>query len=173
MNSVVNKPLVSVVMGSASDLRVMQAAADTLRAFDIPFELDIVSAHRTPIKLHDYARDLVARDIAVVIAGAGGAAHLPGMIAANTVIPVIGVPVAATKLGGMDSLLSIVQMPVGVPVATVAVDNAENAAILAAQIVALRLPAVRQRLIEHKQALEDKVLNAANERASGFYPDKT
>jgi 5-(carboxyamino)imidazole ribonucleotide mutase len=173
MSSVVNKPLVSVVMGSASDLRVMQAAADTLQAFDIPFELDIVSAHRTPDKLHDFARNLVARDIAVVIAGAGGAAHLPGMIAANTVIPVIGVPVAATKLDGMDSLLSIVQMPAGVPVATVAIDNAENAAILAAQIVALRLPAVRQRLIEHKQALEDKVLNAANESASGFYPDKS
>lgn len=173
MSSVVNKPLVSVVMGSASDLRVMQAAADTLRAFDIPFELDIISAHRTPTKLHDYARNLVRRDIAVVIAGAGGAAHLPGMIAANTVIPVIGVPVASTKLDGMDSLLSIVQMPAGVPVATVAIDNAENAAILAAQIVALRLPAVRQRLIEHKQALEDKVLNAANESVTGFSPDKT
>jgi len=157
-------------MGSKSDLRVMQAAADTLRAFAVPYELDIVSAHRTPNKLHDYASRLVERNIAVVIAGAGGAAHLPGMIAAHTIVPVIGVPVAATKLEGMDSLLSIVQMPAGVPVATVAVDNAENAAVLAAQIVAPLLPGLRDRLLDHKKALEDKVLDSAKETAQRHIP---
>ncbi|MGR8920535.1 MAG: 5-(carboxyamino)imidazole ribonucleotide mutase [Gammaproteobacteria bacterium] len=156
-------PQVSIVMGSKSDLRVMQAAADTLAAFEVAYELDIVSAHRTPDKLHDYAGSVAARGIRVVIAGAGGAAHLPGMIAAKTIVPVIGVPVAATKLDGMDSLLSIVQMPAGVPVATVAIDNAENAALLAVQIVAVADERVRERLLRHKRALEEKVLNAAAE----------
>ena len=135
-----SQPLVSIVMGSPSDLRVMQAASDTLNAFGIVHEIDIVSAHRTPAKLNAYAAGLLVRGIAVVIAGAGGAAHLPGMIAAQTVVPVIGVPVAATKLDGMDSLLSIVQMPGGIPVATVAIDNAENAALLAAQIIGWQQP---------------------------------
>ena len=162
MSKISHKPLVSIVMGSASDLRVMQAASDTLQAFEITHELDIVSAHRTPQKLFDYATGLLARDIAVVIAGAGGAAHLPGMIAAQTVIPVIGVPVAATKLDGMDSLLSIVQMPAGVPVATVAIDNAENAALLAAQIIALQCPDVRERLLTHRRSLQEKVAAAAS-----------
>jgi len=157
------RPLVSVVMGSQSDLRVMQAASDTLSAFGIVHEVDIVSAHRTPRKLFDYAAGLVERGIVAVIAGAGGAAHLPGMIAAQTVVPVIGVPVAATKLDGMDSLLSIVQMPAGIPVATVAIDNAENAALLAAQIVACQQPAVRQRLLAHRQTLAEKVHAAAGE----------
>ncbi len=173
MSDSANKPLVSVVMGSQSDLRVMQAAADALKAFDIPFEMDIVSAHRTPTKMNDYAAGLLERGIAVVIAGAGGAAHLPGMIAAQSVVPVIGVPIAATGLDGMDSLLSIVQMPRGVPVATVAIDNAENAALLAAQIVALRLPAVYERLRQHKQALADKVLQASNETATVFVPGRS
>ena len=166
------KPLVSVVMGSASDLRVMQAASDTLNAFEVPHEVDIVSAHRTPEKLFDYAGGLEAREIAAVIAGAGGAAHLPGMIAARTVVPVIGVPVAATKLEGMDSLLSIVQMPAGVPVATVAIDNAENAALLAAQIVALIRPHVRERLLEHKRTLKDKVMTSAAEVAKTIVPER-
>ncbi len=158
-------------MGSKSDLRVMQAAADALRAFEIAYEIDIVSAHRTPQKLRDYATGLLERDVAVVIAGAGGAAHLPGMIAAQTIVPVIGVPVAATKLAGMDSLLSIVQMPAGIPVATVAIDNAENAALLAAQIVALRQPGLRERLLRHRRALEDKVLAAADETVSRYIPN--
>ncbi|MGE0484836.1 MAG: 5-(carboxyamino)imidazole ribonucleotide mutase [Gammaproteobacteria bacterium] len=171
MSDSTQRPLVSIVMGSASDLRVMQAAADTLRAFEVPHELDIVSAHRTPDKLHAYAGGLLDRGIEVVIAGAGGAAHLPGMIAAKTVVPVIGVPVAATKLEGMDALLSIVQMPAGVPVATVAIDNAENAALLATQIVALHLPAVRARLLEHKRTLADRVLTTAAATATVYLPD--
>jgi 5-(carboxyamino)imidazole ribonucleotide mutase len=170
MNDTVVKPLVSIVMGSSSDLRIMQAAADCLRAFEIPHEIDIVSAHRTPRKLYSFAEDLLAREIAVVIAGAGGAAHLPGMIAALTIVPVIGVPVAATKLAGMDALLSIAQMPAGVPVATVAIDNAENAALLAAQIVALRMPELRAKLLAHRRALEDKVLAGASAAASVFIP---
>lgn len=166
------KPLVSIVMGSASDLRVMQAASDTLQAFEIVHEIDIVSAHRTPRKLYDYAVGLLAREIAVVIAGAGGAAHLPGMIAAQTIVPVIGVPVAATKFEGLDSLLSIVQMPAGVPVATVAIDNAENAALLAVQIVALQRPEVRARLLSHRQTLEDRVSAAAADVARIVRPDR-
>jgi phosphoribosylaminoimidazole carboxylase PurE protein len=167
-----DKPLVSIVMGSASDLRVMQAASDTLTAFEVPHEIDIVSAHRTAAKLVAYANGLVARGIAVVIAGAGGAAHLPGMIAAQTVVPVIGVPVAATKLDGIDSLLSIVQMPAGIPVATVAIDNAENAALLAAQIVAIGDPAVRERLQQHRRTLEEKVNTAAAEVARVIVPGR-
>lgn len=159
-------------MGSRSDLTVMQAAADCLRALEVPHELDIVSAHRTPRKLASYAEALAAREVAVVIAGAGGAAHLPGMIAAHTVVPVIGVPVAATKFDGLDSLLSIVQMPAGIPVATVAVDNAENAALLAAQIVAIANPVLRSRIERHRHALEDKVLAAAAETAMSYDPDK-
>ena len=165
-----NKPLVSIVMGSKSDLRVMQAAADALRALEVAHEIDIVSAHRTPNKLSNYAAGLIERDVAVVIAGAGGAAHLPGMIAAQTIVPVIGVPVAATKFEGLDSLLSIVQMPAGIPVATVAIDNAENAALLAAQIIAIQQPDLRARLTEHRRALEDKVLAAAEQTKQTFSP---
>lgn len=165
MTEVNPQPLVSIVMGSASDLRVMQAASDTLRALEVVHEIDIVSAHRTPHKLYAYGERLVERGIRAVIAGAGGAAHLPGMIAAQTVVPVIGVPVAATKLDGLDSLLSIVQMPAGVPVATVAIDNAENAALLAAQIVATSDPALRERLLAHKRSLEERVTTASAETA--------
>ena len=163
-------PLASIVMGSKSDLHVMQTAADCLTALEVPFEIDIVSAHRTPKKLYEYAEGLRERGIAAVIAGAGGAAHLPGMIAAQTIVPVIGVPVSATKLDGLDSLLSIVQMPAGVPVATGAIDNAENAAILAAQIVALRLPGLHDRLQAHKDSLKDKVNNGAREVATVSVP---
>ena len=168
----ITSPLVSIVMGSKSDLNVMQAAADRLDSLDVPFELDIVSAHRTPDKLHAYGAALFDRGIAVVIAGAGGAAHLPGMIASQTIVPVIGVPVSATKLDGMDSLLSIVQMPAGVPVATVAIDNAENAALLAAQIVALKLPGLHQRLARYKDGLKDKVIDGASEVAMTSIPGK-
>ena len=124
-------------MGSDSDLRVMQAAADMLKKLGIPHEMTIVSAHRTPERMMGYAGSARDRGLKAIIAGAGGAAHLPGMVAALTILPVIGVPIAVTALQGQDSLLSIVQMPMGIPVATVAIDNAANAALLAAQIIAV------------------------------------
>ena len=131
------KPKVGIIMGSDSDLRVMQAAADMLTQLEIPFEMTIVSAHRTPERMMEYAGAARDRGLQAIIAGAGGAAHLPGMVAALTILPVIGVPIAVTALQGQDSLLSIVQMPKGIPVATVAIDNAANAALLAAQIIAV------------------------------------
>lgn len=149
---------VGIIMGSDSDLPIMQAAHDILKQLAVDTEMQIVSAHRTPEKLFDYARDAEGRGLRVIIAGAGGAAHLPGMVASLSVLPVIGVPVAATKLAGEDSLLSIVQMPAGVPVATVAIDNATNAGILAAQILATSDDALRQRLHDYKNSLRDKVL---------------
>lgn len=144
-------------MGSESDLPVMEAAATALTQFGVPFELTVVSAHRTPDKLFEYASSAVERGLQVIIAGAGGAAHLPGMVAAITVLPVIGVPISATKLQGEDALLSIAQMPAGVPVATVAIDNATNAGILAAQILSVSDAPLRERLLAHKQELRDKV----------------
>jgi phosphoribosylaminoimidazole carboxylase PurE protein len=130
-------PQVGIIMGSDSDLRVMQAAADMLKKLEIPHEMTIVSAHRTPERMMGYAGSARDRGLKAIIAGAGGAAHLPGMVAALTILPVIGVPIAVTALQGQDSLLSIVQMPMGIPVATVAIDNAANAALLAAQIIAV------------------------------------
>lgn len=151
-------------MGSASDLPVMQAAADILKQFEIPFEMDIVSAHRTPEKMLDYAKTAHERGLQVVIAGAGGAAHLPGMVASITPLPVIGVPVkSSNSIDGWDSLLSIVQMPNGVPVATVAVNASQNAGILAAQILAASDQALLKRIIEFKSGLKDKVMKAAEE----------
>ncbi|MCB1694680.1 MAG: 5-(carboxyamino)imidazole ribonucleotide mutase [Pseudomonadales bacterium] len=150
--------LVGIIMGSDSDLPTMRAAATMLDELGVSFEIDIVSAHRTPDKLHEYASSAEARGLRVIIAGAGGAAHLPGMAAALTVLPVIGVPIGATRLEGMDALLSIVQMPAGVPVATVAIDNATNAAILAAQMIATGDPALRERLHRYKLGLRDKVV---------------
>ncbi len=155
---------VGIIMGSDSDLPVMGAAADILESLGVGFEMDIVSAHRTPEKLYDYARNAEDRGLRVIIAGAGGAAHLPGMVASLSVLPVIGVPVAATKLQGEDSLLSIVQMPAGVPVATVAIDNATNAGILAAQILATADDELRGRLGDYKQGLRDKVLAKSIQR---------
>lgn len=160
-----NSVRVSIVMGSQSDLAVMQDAGAFLAEIGIAHELDIVSAHRTPKRLYDYATGLADRGIEVVIAGAGGAAHLPGMIAAATVLPVIGVPVATTKLDGYDSLLSIVQMPKGVPVATVAIDNAGNAAVLAAQIIGVYDHEIRKKLLAYKTELEEKVLTMSAECA--------
>lgn len=145
------KPLVGVIMGSDSDLAVMQGAVDLLREFAIPYEVRIISAHRTPVEMLEYARQAVDRGLKVIIAGAGGAAHLPGMIAAATPLPVIGVPVAATKLEGLDALLSIVQMPAGVPVATVAIDNSRNAGLLAVRILAVGDAALLRRVIEHQE----------------------
>lgn len=149
---------VGIIMGSDSDLPVMRAAASILEELGVDTEVDIVSAHRTPEKLYAYAREAEGRGLRVIIAGAGGAAHLPGMVASLCVLPVIGVPVSATKLAGEDALLSIVQMPAGVPVATVAIDNATNAGILAAQILGTSDAALRRRLHDHKQSLRDRVM---------------
>jgi len=161
MSSAQVKPLVGIIMGSDSDLPVMQEAADILRDLGVPFEMTIVSAHRTPQRLYDYARSAVERGLAVIIAGAGGAAHLPGMAAAITPLPVIGVPVKTSALSGQDSLLSIVQMPAGVPVATVAINGAKNAGILAAQILGTADPALRERVAAFKRDLEAMVLEKA------------
>lgn len=149
--------LVGIAMGSESDLPVMREAADVLKAFDIPFEMRVLSAHRTPDRMADYARQAHTHGLRVIIAGAGGAAHLPGMIAASTPLPVIGVPVPTRNLKGLDSLLSIVQMPGGVPVATVAIGGARNAGLLAVQILAAGDPALLQRVIEYKQELIEMV----------------
>jgi 5-(carboxyamino)imidazole ribonucleotide mutase len=152
---------VGIIMGSDSDLPVMEAAATVLGELGVPYELTIVSAHRTPDRMVVYAREAESRGLAVIIAGAGGAAHLPGMIASLCVMPVIGVPISATRLAGQDALLSIVQMPAGIPVATVAIDNATNAGLLAAQILGTHDPALRARLQAHREGLRDKVLAKA------------
>lgn len=151
-------------MGSASDLPVMQAAADILKQFEIPHEIDIVSAHRTPERMMEYAKTAHERGLKVIIAGAGGAAHLPGMVASLTPLPVIGVPVkSSNSIDGWDSLLSIVQMPNGVPVATVAVNAAQNAGILAAQILGASDEVLLKRIIEFKSGLKEKVIKAADD----------
>ena len=149
---------VGIIMGSDSDLPVMQDAAAVLGELGIPYEMTIVSAHRTPKRLYDYAESAVERGLRVIIAGAGGAAHLPGMAAAITPLPVIGVPVKTSSLSGQDSLLSIVQMPAGVPVATVAINGAKNAGILAAQIIGASDAQVRERIVRFKQDLEAMVM---------------
>ncbi len=148
---------VAVVMGSDSDWSVMKAAADTLAEFGIEAEVEVVSAHRTPDKLIRFGRGAAGRGISVIIAGAGGAAHLPGMLASVTTLPVIGVPVPLATLDGLDSLLSIVQMPAGVPVATVSIGGARNAGILAARILSVSDPALAARLAEFAAALERTV----------------
>ena len=152
------QPLVGIIMGSDSDLPVMRAAAEILSEFEIAHEMTIVSAHRTPARLYEYARTAEERGLQVVIAGAGGAAHLPGMVAAISPLPVIGVPVKSMALSGEDSLLSIVQMPPGVPVATVAINGAKNAGILAAQILGTADARVRQRVARYKRELEAMVM---------------
>jgi 5-(carboxyamino)imidazole ribonucleotide mutase len=146
-------PLVGIAMGSASDLPTLRPAAEILQRFGVPHELKVLSAHRTPDAMAAYARDAVSRGLKVLIAGAGGAAHLPGMLAASTPLPVIGVPVATTTLNGLDALLSIVQMPRGVPVATVAIGGGANAGLLAVQILATSDPALLQQLLEYKAEL--------------------
>ena len=151
-------PVVGIVGGSRSDFPVLERAVMTLEQLGVPSELRVVSAHRTPDHLFRYAETAASRGIRVIIAGAGGAAHLPGMLAAKTALPVIGVPVPTTHLGGLDSLLSIVQMPRGIPVATVAIGNAENAALLAAAILALSDPALAERLAAFRAAQTDAVL---------------
>lgn len=150
-------PVVGIIMGSDSDLRVMQDAVDVLVEFRIPHEVRVVSAHRTPSAMVEYATSAVDRGIQVIIAGAGGAAHLPGMTASMTTLPVIGVPVPLEHFSGLDSLLSIVQMPAGIPVATMAIGNARNAAILAARILALGDPELRDELERFAHALAESV----------------
>ena len=154
--------MVSIIMGSDSDLPVMQKAADILTELNVPFEMTIVSAHRTPERMFEFARRAHERGVKVVIAGAGGAAHLPGMVAAISPLPVIGVPVkSSNSIDGWDSILSILQMPEGVPVATVALNAARNAGILAAQMLATNDPSLLERVIAFKKSLEMKVLEKA------------
>ena len=159
-------PLVGLIMGSDSDWPTMSAAADALTEFGVPFEADVVSAHRMPEEMLEYGRSAASRGLSVIIAGAGGAAHLPGMLAAVTPLPVIGVPVPLKYLDGMDSLLSIVQMPAGVPVATVAVGGARNAGLLAVRILAATDPALQSRMVEFQAALRDTA-RAKGERVRG------
>lgn len=155
---------IAVIMGSTSDLSVMQEAVDILRSFDIEVEIDIVSAHRTPEKLFDYGKNAHNRGIKVIIAGAGGAAHLPGMIASLSPLPVIGVPVkSSNSLDGWDSILSILQMPGGVPVATVALNGAKNAGILAAQILGVSDNSVQEKILKYKEDLKQKVMKGSAE----------
>ncbi len=154
-------PEIGIIMGSDSDLPVMKAAAEALDALDIPYELSIVSAHRTPGRLVEYAESADSRGLEVIIAGAGGAAHLPGMIAAMTAVPVIGVPVRSSNLQGLDSLLSIVQMPGGVPVATVAINGAKNAGLLAAAMLGIKDKAIRERLDAYRTTMNEEVLGKA------------
>lgn len=155
-----HKVLVGLIMGSQSDWDVMQHGGQMLRALDIPFEAKVVSAHRTPDLLFEYASHAQQRGIQVIIAGAGGAAHLPGMVAAKTILPVLGVPIPATQLNGLDALLSIVQMPGGCPVGTLAIgkSGAINAALLAGSILGLTHPMIAQAVLRHRQAQTDEVL---------------
>lgn len=158
MSNVGAKIVVSIVMGSDSDLSVMQAAADMLEEFGVGYELDVVSAHRTPEKLFEYSKNAHKRGIQVIIAGAGGAAHLPGMIASMSPLPVVGVPVkSSNSIDGWDSILSILQMPGGVPVATVALNGAKNAGILAAQIVGVGTKEVQDTIVAYKEELGKQV----------------
>lgn len=161
-------PLVGIIMGSDSDLTVMQAAADVLTSFDIPFELTVVSAHRTPQRMMEYAAKAKERGLKVIIAGAGGAAHLPGMVASVTPLPVIGVPVkSSNSIDGWDSILSILQMPNGIPVATVALNGAKNAGILAASMIGAFDEKVGKKVADYKKTLEKEVIEKAGKLKSG------
>ena len=163
-----NRPIVGIIMGSQSDLKIMKEAAEILDEFKIPYEITIVSAHRTPLRMVEYATQARERGIRVIIAGAGGAAHLPGMVASLTSLPVIGVPVnSSNSIDGWDSVLSILQMPAGVPVATVALNGAKNAGILAAQIVGSFNSEVAKILDNFKTSLRDKVESAAKMMEEG------
>lgn len=166
------EPLVSIIMGSTSDLPVMEKAAEILNSFSIPFEINALSAHRTPEAVEKFARGAEGRGIKVIIAAAGMAAHLPGVIAAMTPLPVIGVPVKAS-LEGLDSLLAIVQMPPGIPVATVGINAAQNAGILAAQIIATGDPKLMIEVVKYKESLKKKIVQANEELKAVKYPFKT
>jgi len=154
----VNKPMVAIIMGSDSDLKIMKAAAFVMEQYDISYEIKVVSAHRTPERMYDYAKNAQSRNIEVIIAGAGGSAHLPGMVASLTSLPVIGVPVKLKELDGLDSLLSIVQMPGGVPVATVGINNAKNAGILAARILGVKHHYISKKLETNAMTVADRVI---------------
>jgi len=160
---------VGIIMGSDSDFPIMQQALEILKSFDIEAEVEVVSAHRTPEKLYDYAKNAHTRGISVIIAGAGGAAHLPGMVASMSPLPVIGVPIkSSNSIDGWDSILSILQMPGGVPVATVALNGAKNAGILAAQIIGSSNKNAQNKIIEFKEALKNKVIKANNNLKKGL-----
>ncbi len=165
-------PLVGIIMGSDSDLSVMQAAADVLKSFEVPFELTVVSAHRTPQRMFQYAQSAKERGLKAIIAGAGGAAHLPGMVASLTPLPVIGVPVkSSNSIDGWDSVLSILQMPNGVPVATVALNAAKNAGILAAQIIGAFDTAVAQKVAAYKEKMVHEVEDKIQHIRSAGWPN--
>jgi 5-(carboxyamino)imidazole ribonucleotide mutase len=158
---------VGIIMGSKSDLNIMQQAADVLDSLNVPYEMTVVSAHRTPERLFDYAKNAHQRGLRVIIAGAGGAAHLPGMAASLSPLPVIGVPIhSSNSIDGWDSVLSILQMPAGVPVATVALDGARNAGILAAQILASGDDLLLQRIVDFKEDLKKKVMESLDENGN-------
>lgn len=166
------EPIVSIIMGSTSDLPVMEKAAEILNNFRIPFEMNALSAHRTPEEVEKFAKNAEARGIKVIIAAAGMAAHLPGVIAAMTPLPVIGVPIKAS-LEGLDSIFSILQMPPGIPVATVGVNAAQNAGILAAQIIATGDKSVMSEVIKYKESLKKKIVQANEELKAVKFPFKT
>jgi 5-(carboxyamino)imidazole ribonucleotide mutase len=164
-----SNPQVGIIMGSSSDLKVMKDAADVLKELGIGFEMTVVSAHRTPELMFEYAKGAVDRGLKVIIAGAGGAAHLPGMVASLTPLPVIGVPVkSSNSIDGWDSILSILQMPNGVPVATVALNAAKNAGILATQIIGSSNPEVLKRMADYKEAMKAKVMDSKGEVEGSF-----
>lgn len=165
-------PIVSIIMGSTSDLPIMEKAAKFLDDMDVPFEMNALSAHRTPAEVESFARNAKARGIRVIIAGAGMAAALPGVIAASTTVPVIGVPIKG-MLDGLDAMLSIIQMPPGIPVATVGVNGAQNAAILAVEMLALADEALAKRLEQYKDSLKEKIVKANAELATVCYKNKT
>ncbi len=167
------KPLVSIIMGSTSDLPVMEKACQFLDEQEIPFEVNALSAHRTPAEVSDFARNAHKRGIKVIIAGAGMAAALPGVIAAESPLPVIGVPIKGSVLDGMDATFAIMQMPPGIPVATVAINGAQNAAVLAMQIMAVGDEAMQQRMIAYKEGLKKKIVKANEELAQVQYKFKT
>ncbi len=168
-----SKPIIGIIMGSDSDLTVMKDAADILEFFDIPFELTVVSAHRTPQRMFEYAQTANTRGLKVIIAGAGGAAHLPGMIASLTNLPVIGVPVkSSNSIDGWDSILSILQMPNGIPVATVALNASKNAGILAASIIGTFDDTINAKLTSYKQQMQEEVITKVNKlKTSGWQND--
>lgn len=167
------KPYVGIIMGSDSDLTIMQEAAAVLKEFDIDFELTVVSAHRTPLRMFNYAQQAKERGLHVIIAGAGGAAHLPGMVASLTSLPVIGVPIkSSNSIDGWDSVLSILQMPNGIPVATVALNGARNAGLLAASIIGAFDDAISEKIILYKKNLETQVLNKAIWLKTNGWPSK-
>jgi 5-(carboxyamino)imidazole ribonucleotide mutase len=167
-----SQPQVAIIMGSDSDLNIMKDAADMLKQFDIPYELTVVSAHRTPARMFQYATTAADRGIKVIIAGAGGAAHLPGMVASLTSLPVVGVPIkSSNSIDGWDSILSILQMPNGIPVATVALNAAKNAGILAASIIGSFNTEIGEKIKEYKKSLEQAVLQKVDQLQQHGYPN--